>query len=146
MKLQQYLKECYTASFRVNGVRATVGEIEEFVEAVSHLDFKEALYELSQVVLYLLILSSYALEKVGILFDPLIPNWLPWKEDYIRINKWEEILHLSKAPNQVLDLEWFSQGNNWERPSKVIYVLSQTGLQIDEQEAQRLIQCLKKEE
>jgi hypothetical protein len=141
MRLQQYLKECYTDSFRVNGIRATVGEIGEVIEAIGHLDFQEALYELSQVVLYLLILSSYALEKVG--FDPVVPNWLPWEEDYIRINKWKEILRLSNAPNQTLDLEWFNQGNNWKRPSKLIYVLSQAGLQIDEQDAQRLIQLVK---
>lgn len=48
MKLKQYLHECYTDSFRANGLKAVYGELLEFIEAIT---LKEALYELHQVCL-----------------------------------------------------------------------------------------------
>lgn len=139
MKLKTYLKECYTDSFRVNGLRATYGEFQEFIEALKLKEWKEAKYELSQVCLYVLILTSYALEKVGINLNPEVPNWMPWEDDYKRMQVWKRILAISGAPKQLLNLEWFNEGNNWRRPHKVMYVLSQAGLHITEEEAQELI-------
>lgn len=145
MKLKQYLHECYTDSFRTNGLKAVYGELLEFIEAIIHFRLKEALYELRQVCLYLLIFTSYVLERVSIKFNPSIPNWMPWRDDYKRIEVWKKILHISHATNQTLNLEWFNKGNNWRRPSKVVYVLSQAGLYIDEKEAKRLIKLVEEE-
>ena len=140
MKLTTYIQEVYTISFWHNGLKAVMSELMEVVEALWLRDWENLWYETSQVILYLLILSHYALQKyMGYELVVDLPSWLPWQEDYNRIVIWKQILVLSKAPNQKLDPEWFNRGNNWQKPEKVVYVLSQAGLQISVSQAQELI-------
>jgi hypothetical protein len=61
-----------------------------------------------------------------------------WKEDYDRIVVWKQILVLAEVKEK-LDPEWFNQGNNWKKPVKVQYVLSQAGKNVSLEEAQALI-------
>jgi len=138
MKIKQYIEEIYTDSFRSNGIKATCVEIQEFYEAFHTGQWNEAMYELSQVILYILILLFYN----HLLWNITLPDWLPWEEDYRRLTKWQEILHLVQAPILCIDNEWFNTGNNWKRPKKVVYVLNQAGLSISLEEAQQLINKL----
>lgn len=140
MKLKDYVYEIYTEEFQSNGPSALWGEFLEVLEALSKRDLQNFLYELSQVVLYVLILSFY---KLPILGEVNLPSWLPWEDDYRRIVKWNQILKMADAPNQVLDLHWFDQGNNWERPHKVPYVLEKAGKNVSLEEAQELIELVK---
>ena len=144
MKLTTYIAEVYTVSFWKNGGKALCSEMAEVIEAVWLCDWKNAWYECTQVLLYLLILSHYALKKF-FAYELIIelPNWLPWYEDYARVVVLKQILELSNAPNQVFDPEWMNRGNNWKKPEKVVYILSQAGLDVSNSEAQELINQVK---
>jgi hypothetical protein len=140
MKLSTYIAEVYTESFWQNGLKAVMSEVSEVMEALWLHDWKNVKYESSQVLLYLLILTHYALKKFfayELVID--MPDWLPWEEDYHRVVILKRILVLSKAPNQQFDPEWMNKGNNWRKPEKVQYILSQAGLELSAEEAQELI-------
>lgn len=139
MNLRDYVQEIYTEEFKENGPSALWGEFLEVLEALTKGDIQNFLYELSQVFLYILILSYYKLPALGSVY---LPSWLPWEDDYKRIQKWKQILQLAEAPNPELDLHWFDQGNNWERPHKVVYVLGKAGKTVTIEEAQHLIDSL----
>lgn len=146
MKLSTYIAEVYTISFWQNGGKALCSELAEVCEALWKGDWPNVWYETSQVLLYLLILIHYALAKyfhTELVVE--LPDWLPWYEDYARIQVWKRLLVIANAPNQKLDPEWFNQGNNWRKPPKVVYVLGQAGLIIDESKAEALINQLESE-
>jgi len=139
MKLSTYITEVYTISFWQNGGKALCSEMGEVMEAIWEKDWENVTYEVTQVLLYLLILSHYALAKffsIELVVD--LPDWLPWHEDYDRVVVVKQILELSNAPNQ-FDPEWMNRGNNWRKPEKVQYILSQAGLDVSLVEAQALI-------
>lgn len=144
MKLSTYISEVYTISFWKNGGKALCSELSEVMEALWLRDWDNAWYEVTQVLLYLLILSHYALAKwANIELIVELPNWLPWQEDYHRVVILKQILELSKAPNQKFDPEWMNRGNNWRKPEKVKYILSQAGLDVSASQAQELINQVK---
>ena len=139
-----YISEVYTESFWQNGGKALYSEIQEIGEAIWLCDWQNAWYEISQVLLYLLILSHYALQKyMGYELIMEVPDWLPWQEDYHRVVILKQILKLSKAPIQEFDPEWMNKGNNWRKPDKVVYILGQAGLELSASEAQSLIDQVK---
>jgi len=138
MKLRKYRNECYSSSFKNNYLLALETEFLELVEAIQSKDLKEAKYESSQIALYILLGLSFIFPK----FDPEIPDWMPWEDDYLRMQKWKLILEFLGYEGKI-DLDWFIHGNNWERPSKVIYVCSQAGYPLTEEEAQQLIDKVK---
>lgn len=140
MKLSTYIQEVYTISFWQNGFKAVMSEVGEVIEALWSRDWENVKYESSQVLLYLLILSHYAFQKyMGYELKVNLPNWLPWQEDYHRVVILKRILALSKAPNQHFNPEWMNRGNNWRKPDKVKYILSQAGLDVSASQAQELI-------
>jgi hypothetical protein len=140
MKLTTYISEVYTESFWQNGGKALCSELNEVCEALWLRDWDNAWYEVTQVLLYLLILSHYALAKwVNIELVVELPNWLPWHEDYARVVVLKQILELSGAPIQTFNPEWMNKGNNWKKPEKVKYILSQAGLDVSASQAQELI-------
>lgn len=144
MKLSTYIAEVYTESFWKNGGKALCSELAEVIEAIANKDWNNMKYEFSQVILYLLILSHYALDKyLGVELIIELPGWLPWYEDYSRVEILKRILKLSGAPNQVFDPEWMNRGNNWRKPDKVKYILGQAGLEVSAEEAQELINQVK---
>lgn len=140
MKLTTYIAEVYTESFWQNGLKAVMSELQEVEEALWLRDWENLWYEVTQVILYLLILSHYALKKF-FAYELIVelPDWLPWQEDYNRVVILKQILVLSQAPNQKFDPEWMNKGNNWKKPEKVKYILSQAGLEVSAEEAQGLI-------
>ena len=144
MKLSTYIQEVYTISFWKNGGKALCSEISEVVEALYIRNWENLWYEITQVILYLLILSHYALKKF-FAYELIVelPDWLPWKEDYHRVVILKQILKLSKAPIQEFDPEWMNKGNNWRKPDKVVYILGQAGLELSASEAQSLIDQVK---
>jgi hypothetical protein len=140
MKLSTYIAEVYTISFWKNGGKALCSELNEVMEAIWLRDWQNVKYESSQVLLYLLILSHYALNKFfayELIME--LPSWLPWYEDYDRVVILKQILELSNAPNQKFDPEWMNRGNNWKKPEKVVYILGQAGLELSASQAQELI-------
>lgn len=144
MKLTTYISEVYTISFWQNGGKALCSEIQEIGEAIWLRDWDNVKYEASQVLLYLLILSHYALDKF-FAYELVIelPSWLPWYEDYSRVEILKQILVLSQAPNQVFNPEWMNKGNNWKKPEKIVYILFQAGLTLSLSQAQELINQVK---
>jgi hypothetical protein len=129
IKLDAYLSECYSSSL---GLKDLLVEVKEVLEAKSITELKE---ELSQVALYLLIFTHQKFP----LINPYVPNWMPWEEDYHRMQKWKEIFTLVGLDTTELNLEWFNQGNNYRRVSKVQYVLGRAGVFLTEEEAQQVI-------
>lgn len=128
IKLDAYITECYSSSL---GWKDLLVELKEVFESTTWSEAKE---ELSQVALYLLIFLHQLLPFI----NPHVPGWMPWEEDYIRMQQWKRIFQaVGLSPE--LNLEWFNQGNNWKRTSKVQYVLSQAGVFVNEEEAQHLI-------
>jgi hypothetical protein len=133
MYLSKYVSEIYTISFYHNGVKAVIGEIKEVYEAAHMGDWKGMWYEITQVILYIIILLHYSYK-----LDILLPKWLPWEEDYKRLRIWKRILKKVGYTGSINN-EWFNRGNNWKRPDKIVYVLSKAGYGITEEMAQKII-------
>jgi hypothetical protein len=134
IKMSEYFPECYSG---ILGIKDIVIESKEVIEALSKRNWQEAMCEISQVALYVLIVF-WQITKI----DFIVPNCLPWQEDYERFLVWKKILHQVEAPKE-FDIAWFNIGNNWQRPEKVVTILEKAGVHVNKKEAKDLINLYK---
>jgi len=120
-----YFLACYSGALTIKDVWV---EIVELFEAKT---IEEAKEEFLQVILYLLIIFY---QVTGI--DFLVPNWLPWHEDYKRFMVWKKLM---KDCGLTIDIKWFNCGNNWRRASKIKAVYKNAGYPISEHVANKLL-------
>ncbi len=129
------LENCFAGdSMRLSYI---LGEACECAEAIVEGKYLEALEELKQVWLYSL-LMLYQFTGIS------LPAWgtkTIIEEDFSRFQVWGEIFAIYEVD---FSLSYFSNGNNWRRPHKVVAALASAGVAITISEAETILKKLNK--